>query len=499
LSDEKKQEYINFLRNQKTPFQFQLPGSQTLDSINNPSDKVDSGSASAIESATVARLLHPSETKAIAILRQVAGSRLSLLLIAGSGGGKTVTQAALISLLLEKCPDTEFWVISQKNDSYRGLREKGRVLLFEITNLKATLDRIHHVWEIYDTRRRKKENERANMSPVRLLLADWLSINSALQEMASHPDVKASNYLVELCDIGLNGRDFNVGFWADLQSFYLLAIGMKADSNVRQNFNLIGLGNYYTDEFGFVNDSYGVLANMISAHSIIENKEVRQALLGEFNELKPISKQHERPIMLSTLEPPTVCLQADVRHYQKRHETAFNDDMSDAQIDAFDRSCEADDSTEKPELSGAEYWKRIFDLEFDLGDKKPSDSPMKDGTSSGSESDNEIESDEPEPLSDKLSGFVWTVRVVGQMFPNVPSERLFSLVSDAALSGANIRHIIKSVLKCGEKYDHPTRSYTRHGKSLLKWLIQNYDDGTIAQLPKIQEFLQNERGNNNAQ
>ena len=359
LPEDKKREYVEFLRKQQTPFQFQLTGTQTFDGINNPGDKVESGSASAIESATVSRLLHPSETKAIAILKQVAGSRLSLLLIAGSGGGKTVTQAALISLLLEKCPDTEFWVISQKNDSYCGLREKGRVLLFEITNIKATLDRIHHAWEIYDTRRRKKENERASMSPVRLLLADWLSINSALQEMASHPDVKASNYLVELCDIGLNGRDFNVGFWADLQSFYLLAIGMKADSNIRQNFNLIGLGNYYTDEFGFVNDSYGVLANMIATHSIIENKEVRQALLVDFNELKPISKQHERPIMLSTLEPPTVCLQADVRHYQQQHQIVSDAEVSSGQAHTSDSSPGKGDMPSVQDWANLQnpYWK----------------------------------------------------------------------------------------------------------------------------------------------
>ena len=503
LSDEKKQEYIAFLRNQKTPFQ--LTGTQTLDSINYPGDKVDSGSASAIESATVSGLLHPSEFKAIAILRQLAGSRMSLLLIAGTGGGKTVTQACLISLLLEKCPDTEFWVISQKNDSYCGLKDKGRVTLFEIDNLKATLDRIHHVWKIYDTRRRKKESERASMSPVRLLLADWLSINSALQELASHPDVKSSNYLVKLNDIGLNGRDFNVCFWADLQSFYLLAIGMKADSNVRQNFNLIGLGNYYTDEFGFVNDSFGVLANMISTHSIIENREVRQALLAEFNRLKPISKQHERPIMLSTLEPACVCLQADVRHYQRLHEIAFGDDVSSGQNNPFDSSSGTGNTPKKPELPDPEYWKRIYDLEFDLGNKKPSDSPTEDSPEDSSEevSDDDDDIDgQPEPLSDKLSGevsgFVWTVRRFGQMFPNVAPEQLFVSVSDAALSGANIRTIIKSILKCGEKNGHPTRSYTRHGKTLLKWLIQNYDDGKVAQLPKIQEFLQTERGNNNA-
>jgi RecA/RadA recombinase len=44
LSDEKKQEYLDFLRNQKTPFEFQLTGTQTFNSINNPSDKIESQS-----------------------------------------------------------------------------------------------------------------------------------------------------------------------------------------------------------------------------------------------------------------------------------------------------------------------------------------------------------------------------------------------------------------------------------------------------------------------
>lgn len=44
LSDEKKQEYLEFLRKQKTPFQFQLTGTQTFDGINDPSDKIESQS-----------------------------------------------------------------------------------------------------------------------------------------------------------------------------------------------------------------------------------------------------------------------------------------------------------------------------------------------------------------------------------------------------------------------------------------------------------------------
>jgi hypothetical protein len=41
LSDKKKQEYLEFLRNQKNPFQFQLTGTQTLDSIAYPGDKIE--------------------------------------------------------------------------------------------------------------------------------------------------------------------------------------------------------------------------------------------------------------------------------------------------------------------------------------------------------------------------------------------------------------------------------------------------------------------------
>jgi hypothetical protein len=47
LSDEKKREYMDFLRSQKTPFL--LNGTQTLDSINNPSDKVADEQSATIE------------------------------------------------------------------------------------------------------------------------------------------------------------------------------------------------------------------------------------------------------------------------------------------------------------------------------------------------------------------------------------------------------------------------------------------------------------------
>src|SRR6476469_7204932 len=47
LPEDKKREYVAFLRNQKTPFQ--LTGTQTLDGISHPGDKVEAGAAPAIE------------------------------------------------------------------------------------------------------------------------------------------------------------------------------------------------------------------------------------------------------------------------------------------------------------------------------------------------------------------------------------------------------------------------------------------------------------------
>lgn len=309
--------------------QSRLPQANLSDSVDDSQkkttltdDNVDTFGVSEIASQPVLEpgLLHPSETKAKAILSQVALSRKSSLLIAGTGGGKSVTQAALISILKEKCPKAEFWVISQKNDSFCGLKEKNRVTIFDINQVKKTLDVIHHVWSIYDNRRHLDEDKRKSLSPVRLILADWFSISLALEKLTAHPDVKDSNYLVELVDIVLNGRDFNTCLWADLQSFNLKAIGMKADNNSRQNFNLIGLGNYYTTDEG-VNDSYGVLSYMIQSQHIISDKDIRARLISKFEKLRPISQRNERPIIFSTLEPPSVCLQADVRHYQQQHQT----------------------------------------------------------------------------------------------------------------------------------------------------------------------------------
>jgi hypothetical protein len=250
------------------------------------------------------------------ILQALASSRRSTLLIGDTGAGKSVTQSYVLTKLFEWHPNADVWIISQKADSFCGLAEKGRVILFDPTEPEQALILIGNIWRVYDQRRRLPESERSALPPVRLILADWLSINQALEELKNEESVKTSKYLTKLADIIYNGRELNVCLLVDLQSYNLAAVGLKADRNSRKNFNLIGLGNYSVDELGMVNESYGVLTNLIGDRYIIAEESERATLNTTFKQLQPISKQHRRPIIFSSLSPARLALLPDLRSFK---------------------------------------------------------------------------------------------------------------------------------------------------------------------------------------
>jgi len=257
-----------------------------------------------------------SEETGLKDLDAIAATRRSTLLIGDTGSGKSVTQAYVLTKLFELHPEAQVFVLSQKADSFCGLAEKGRVTLFDPTEPEDALALISQIWSIYDTRRRLPESERPALLPVRLILADWLSINQSLEELKNDESVKASRYLSKLADIIYNGRELNVCLLVDLQSYNLAAVGLKADRNSRKNFNLIGLGNYSIDELGMVNESYGVLTNLIGDRYIVADESERTALTTTFKKLQPISKTNHRPIIFSGLSPARLALLPDLRKFK---------------------------------------------------------------------------------------------------------------------------------------------------------------------------------------
>jgi hypothetical protein len=288
--------------------QAQLPG-QSLNDLTNPGDKLT-------EAPTV--LDQPSEQAGLEVLNGIVTTRRSTLLVGDTGSGKSVTQSYILTELFRLYPNTEAWAIAQKADSFCGLDKKGRVTLFDLSNPGAAIAVLDKVYGIYDQRRRLPESARSDLPPVRLILADWLSINQSLEELKSDETVKGSRYLSKLADIIYNGRELNVCLLVDLQSYNLAAVGLKADRNSRKNFNIIGLGNYSIDEHGQTNESYGVLENLIGDRYIVAEETDRTSLLEEFRRLKPISKANKRPIVFSTLSPVRVALLPDLRQYKEK-------------------------------------------------------------------------------------------------------------------------------------------------------------------------------------
>ncbi|PHJ59561.1 hypothetical protein VF14_08775 [Nostoc linckia z18] len=81
---------------------------------------------------------------------------------------------------------------------------------------------------------------------------------------------------------------------------------------------------------------------------------------------------------------------------------------------------------------------------------------------------------------DEIEPFSWTIRKVGEFYPDTTAETLFNQIRDLANEGVSQREIIRQVLKCGENKNHPTRSYSVHGKTLFRWLINNFDNGELS-------------------
>jgi hypothetical protein len=83
--------------------------------------------------------------------------------------------------------------------------------------------------------------------------------------------------------------------------------------------------------------------------------------------------------------------------------------------------------------------------------------------------------------------FVWTIRKVSEFYPDTTAETLFNDIRNLVNDGVTQREIIRSVLKCGENKQHPTRSYTVHGKTLFRWLVDNFDNGELSVMQEFDE------------
>jgi hypothetical protein len=271
-----------------------LPG-QSMQDIARGDDKVTGSEQQALQQNT-ASSLDPSEALALNTLQALARADSSTALVAAPGSGKSVTLNYLIQKILADSPNADIWVISAKNDSFCGLREKGRVIVFSQENPDLAKVVIDNFYTDYKQRKQLPESKRESLPPLILILDDWLVIADQLSKHYSD-----WNYGGKLLDVLLIGREFNTKFIASLQSFNLAALGIeKMDAQTRLCLNLLLLGNRYIKN-GREQESYGVLELILNRGDIIPGKLEREQIKSKYLDIKAVSYQNLRPVMIASV------------------------------------------------------------------------------------------------------------------------------------------------------------------------------------------------------
>lgn len=117
-------------------------------------------------------------------LDEIVVTDISTVFASATGTGKSVSEAYILNRMFAKFPNLEAWTIAQKNDSFCGLRERGRTALFDPLDPLLAFAAIDEVYNIFDRRRRSPETARSGFKsqPVRLILSDWHSIWDTCRE-----------------------------------------------------------------------------------------------------------------------------------------------------------------------------------------------------------------------------------------------------------------------------------------------------------------------------
>jgi hypothetical protein len=230
-------------------------------------------------------------------LDEIVVTDISTVFASATGTGKSVSEAYILNRMFAKYPNLEAWVIAQKNDSFCGVRERGRTSLFDPLNPKLSFGAIDEVHGIFDARRRAPESARTNFKdqPVRLILSDWHSIWDTCREEKWYKN----DYSKKLSTLVTVGREMNVCLLVDTQSYNVASLGITEDSNIRSNLNILCQGYIWIDDLGRQRGDFNMIRNLLKNRYLVPVDS--DVLLTELERLKTKSMEAKTPIIFSTI------------------------------------------------------------------------------------------------------------------------------------------------------------------------------------------------------
>lgn len=310
-----------------------LTGTATLDSVTNPSDKMDHSSAAVIESdqsvgAKIPNNIDISRQTASKILNSLAGINTSIFLAAPTRCGKTHTLHKWLGDLTTRFPQADLYVIGQKYEQFPGVASN-RLTVFDPLQIEQSMRFLDEVYEKLQQRKSKPATEETYRNrPIKLILEDWFATHQCLSQRRN--TAVWESVAAKLGMIATVGGQYNVGYFICTQSFNIASSGV-ADSSIRLNLALLAQGLVRTTANGEEQGSYGVIEQMLNNSNVIANKAHRDLLSADLSLLIPDSMAEQTPIILSTIGNPVLGLMPEIDVPK-----APVDNDSDAQIDISD-------------------------------------------------------------------------------------------------------------------------------------------------------------------
>lgn len=272
------------------PSQAQLPG-QSMEQVANPGDKVKESKQS--------QNLELGNNPAEDILNCIARADNSTVLVGDPGTGKSTVTNDYINRVRAIYPNADFRVLAVKNDSFSGLNADGKVTrLIGEDAIETANNFFTSLRAEYDRRLGLPESERDKLTPLVVILDDWLSIAGKLTK-ALKDKLLTIDYGQVLFDILIIGREYNMKFFANLHSLNLAAIGIEQlDQNTRACLNMLLLGNRYQKD-GREVDAYKVIEQALSGNQVVPNQKDKDKLREIYSKVKSQSRTEYRPVMFA--------------------------------------------------------------------------------------------------------------------------------------------------------------------------------------------------------
>lgn len=221
------------------------------------------------------------------IVKSMAASIKSKVLVAPSRAGKTTVLYLYYDAMFSRYPSAEVFVIADKREMVHPKIPTSNYAFCDGTSFKGDgLKMLNKVYGIYQERAKLPESERdaiAIKHPIRLTLVDWLSTWGTVKKDEPVANVVSSQF------IGLITKGASCGVCIDIDTHSATVEALGIDAATRESLDFVAIAYCQQADKGDLDrvaDGLGLLPKVISKALIVPDKGDRTRLGTEFTKLR---------------------------------------------------------------------------------------------------------------------------------------------------------------------------------------------------------------------